>query len=288
MKARRLWVGLKDALLELTTDVSTDASKATTVVEHRKVGKTPPELLVDGITITSKTSFDNPHWAHLCGVGGYVFATDVDLTAQLEKRKGSWIDVNPARTVKGFNEAIERNYASLHVTHHNRPVAWAVLPTASRSQTMALAQRPVDNLFIVLSNDRMVQAVRSTGCLLTKDPTVVTTYAFWKPATCAGMTADAPAIIQTQAQGSRVEVIMSEPTQKRPSLTVAIEGVWTVENSSDRISVSRSDKTTTLRINTADLGGQSIRVTLSPALPKPTKPSLRASSYPLGLPHTSS
>jgi len=70
--------------------------------------------------------------------------------------------------------------------------------------------------------------------------------------------------------------------------TVAIEGVWTVENSSDRISVSRSDKTTTLRINTADLGGQSIRVTLSPALPKPTKPSLRASSYPLGLPHTSS
>lgn len=65
-------------------------------------------------------------------------------------------------------------------------------------------------------------------------------------------------------------------------------GVWTVENSSDRISVSRSDKTTTLRINTADLGGQSIRVTLSPALPKPTKPSLRASSYPLGLPHTSS
>ncbi|MES8952894.1 polysaccharide lyase beta-sandwich domain-containing protein, partial [Cutibacterium acnes] len=113
-------------------------------------------------------------------------------------------------------------------------------------------------------------------------------YAFWKPATCAGMTADAPAIIQTQAQGSRVEVIMSEPTQKRPSLTVAIEGVWTVENSSDRISVSRSDKTTTLRINTADLGGQSIRVTLSPALPKPTKPSLRASSYPLGLPHTSS
>ncbi|MES5982275.1 polysaccharide lyase 8 family protein [Cutibacterium acnes] len=288
LKARRLWVGLKDALLELTTDVSTDASKATTVVEHRKVGKTPPELLVDGITITSKTSFDNPRWAHLRGVGGYVFATDVDLTAQLEKRKGSWIDVNPARTVKGFNEAIERNYASLHVTHHNRPVAWAVLPTASRSQTMALAQRPVDNLFIVLSNDRMVQAVRSTGCLLTKDPTVVTTYAFWKPATCAGMTADAPAIIQTQAQGSRVEVIMSEPTQKRPSLTVAIEGVWTVENSSDRISVSRSDKTTTLRINTADLGGQSIRVTLSPALPKPTKPSLRASSYPLGLPHTSS
>ena len=93
---------------------------------------------------------------------------------------------------------------------------------------MALAQRPVDNLFIVLSNDRMVQAVRSTGCLLTKDPTVFTTYAFWKPATCAGMTADAPAIIQTQAQGSRVEVIMSEPTQKRPSLTVAIEGVWTV------------------------------------------------------------
>ena len=275
LTARRLWVGLKDALLELTTDVSTNASTATTVVEHRKVGEPSPELLVDGTTVISKMSFDNPRWAHLRGVGGYVFATDVDLTAQLEKRKGSWIDVNPARTVKGANEAIEHNYVSLHVTHHNRPVAWALLPTANRVQTAALAQRPADKLFTVLSNDRMVQAVRSAGCLLAKDLTVVTTYAFWEPATCAGVTADAPAIVQTQVQGSQMDVIMSEPTQRRPSLTVTIEGAWRVETSNDRVSTSQSAKTMTLHINTAGLGGQSIKVTLSPAQPNPqsTKPS---------------
>lgn len=263
LKARRLWVGLKDAMVELTTDVTTDASRAITVVEHRKVAISSTKLLVDGNRVSSATSFQNPRWAHLDGVGGYVFATDTDLSADVATRKGTWIDVNPSRKVKGADEVIERAYASLHVTHHDRPVAWALLPTASRSHTMALATRPGVEPFTVLRNDATVQAVRSAGALLTKDPTVVTTLAFWKPATCGGVAVNRPALVQTRESANQMEVVIVEPTQKRGSLTVTIEGSWKVKTADSHVDVSCENAAGTLHVDTAGLGGQSVRVTLA-------------------------
>lgn len=292
LKARRLWVGLKDAMVELTTDVTTNASRAMTVVEHRKVASPSTKLFVDGNPVSSATSFQNPRWAHLDGVGGYIFASDTDLSAEVATRKGTWIDVNPSRKVKGADEVIERTYASLHVTHHDHPVAWALIPTASRSRTITLATRPGVKPFTVLRNDATVQAVRSAGALLTKDPTVVTTLAFWKPAGCGGVTVDSPTMVQTRERENRMEVVISEPTQRKDSVTVTIDGSWRLDTSDEHVGDSRGDSAMTLHINTAGLGGQSVRVALSrpiiPAAPtpQPSKSVPGTPTRPIRLPRT--
>ncbi|GAE77857.1 hypothetical protein JCM18918_3779 [Cutibacterium acnes JCM 18918] len=49
---------------------------------------------------------------------------------------------------------------------------------------------------------------------MTKDPTVVTTLAFWKPATCGGVAVNRPALVQTRESANQMEVVIVEPTEE--------------------------------------------------------------------------
>ncbi len=84
----------------------------------------------------------------------------------------------------------------------------------------------------------------------------------------------------------------SEPTQRKDSVTVTIDGGWRLDTSDEHVGDSRGDSAMTLHINTAGLGGQSVRVALSrpiiPAAPtpQPSKSVPGTPTRPIKLPRT--
>lgn len=71
LTARRVWVGTDKNMLELVTDVRTQATQAMTVVEHRNLGENGQnKLVVNGETITDARQIEQARWAHLESVCG--------------------------------------------------------------------------------------------------------------------------------------------------------------------------------------------------------------------------
>ena len=77
------------------------------------------------------------------------------------------------------------------------------------------------------------------------------------------MAVNRPALVQTRESANQMEVVIVEPTQKRGSLTVTIEGSWKVKTADSHVDVSCENAAGTLHVDTAGLGGQSVRVTLA-------------------------
>ncbi|MEO3872662.1 polysaccharide lyase 8 family protein [Nonomuraea sp. B12E4] len=198
LQARKSWYFLDNAVVALGSGItSLDGEAIETVVENRATDAEP--YLGDG-------------WAHLAGVGGYVFDGARTL---VETRTGRWRDINAGDDTAGALDLVTRRYVTFWLDHGRRPVdesyAYIVLPNASRERTRAYrGRRPVR----VLVNTSRVQAVQ-TG------PLVAAT--FWGAAEVAGMGADAPCLVLMWRTGERVTLAVADPSWTVDEVTLTLD-----------------------------------------------------------------
>lgn len=85
----------------------------------------------------------SPAWAHVEGVGGYLFGPGTSLLAARTPRTGSWRVINPGGDTGGDTVERQRTYATLVVEHGVDPqddaYAYTLLPGASEERTRELA-----------------------------------------------------------------------------------------------------------------------------------------------------
>ncbi|SDI78381.1 polysaccharide lyase 8 family protein [Nonomuraea jiangxiensis] len=187
LRARKSWYFLDNAVVALGSGItSLDGRVIETVVENRATDAEP--YFGDG-------------WAHLPGVGGYVFD---GAHAVVETRTGRWSDINTDDDTAGARDPVTRRYVTFWFDHGRGPVdesyTYIVLPNATRERTRAYrGRRPVR----VLVNTPRVQAVR-TGSLMAAT--------FWGPAEVAGVGADAPCLVLMRRTGERVALAVADPS----------------------------------------------------------------------------
>ena len=106
-------------------------------------------------------------WAHLDGVGGYVFGQRTPLALLREDRSGRWTDMD-RRGVYEDDTLYTRRFATMWIEHGTDPTdaryAYVQLPAASRTDTELFARRGVVE---VLANTPAVQAARRRDLGLT-------------------------------------------------------------------------------------------------------------------------
>jgi hyaluronate lyase len=222
LRAKKSWFCFDEYVVALgagITRAGATASPIETVVENRNLHASGSNaLLVDGVaqpvTHNWDGQFQDPTWAHLEGVGGYVFPAGGSLKVLREARTGSWRNMH--RT--GPTTPITRRYVTMWFDHGNAPVdqsyAYLLLPGASAARTAELAADPGN--VQVLVNTNHIQAVRVPRLGLTA-------VNFWQAGSHGGITVSAPCSLMVHRHGGELKVAVSDPTHELGSLSVRLD-----------------------------------------------------------------
>ncbi|MDQ1006393.1 hyaluronate lyase [Streptomyces sp. V4I23] len=249
LRARKAWVFLDNAVIALGSAITaSDGRTVETVVENRNLHAGGVNgLLVDGVEQPRAQDwhrrFDRADWAHLDGVGGYVFPGGTALNALREERTGTWRDINTGADTGGSTTPVTRRYLTLWLDHGTSPAgagyAYVLLPGASPAATAAWsASRPVR----IAANSAAVQAVevRRDG---------LTAAHFWEAGSAAGITSDGPASVLVRRRDEGISVAVADPGRSAARVTIGLPFPVT--------SVVRADDTVTV------VPGRSPRITVA-------------------------
>ncbi|MFF1930879.1 polysaccharide lyase 8 family protein [Streptomyces sp. NPDC058228] len=222
LRAKKSWFLLDNAVIALGAGItSSDGRAVETVVENRSLGPDGTQrLLVDAARQPDgqgwTKEFDRARWAHVDGVGGYVFPDATALHALREERTGPWRAINTGADTGGSTDPVTRRYVTLWVDHGVSPTdagyAYVLLPGATAAATAVWSySRPVR----IVANDATAQAVEARRHGLTA-------VNFWGAGTAAGITASGPASVLVQRRGPELTVAVADPSRTQTSLTVEL------------------------------------------------------------------
>jgi hyaluronate lyase len=253
LRAKKSWFCVDDAILCLGAGItSTDGRSIETIIENRNLrGDGQAVWQVSGVPMPLETgtgSLSNVSWAHLEGVGGYVFPLRANLQAVREKRDGTW---NAVGSLSTNATPISRHYLTLWLDHGPNPTgagyAYVLLPNATPLATGQYAKTPG---FELLSNTETVQAVRmrQTGLILAN---------FWAAGSIEGVTVNGPCSMVLQGRSNSFEVAISDPSRTAATVQVTIDvPVKTAVRADETITVLQTAPRLVLEVKTEKSRGK--------------------------------
>ncbi|WP_129663184.1 polysaccharide lyase family 8 super-sandwich domain-containing protein [Phytoactinopolyspora endophytica] len=243
-----------DPYLYLTLTEPTETVE--TVVENRNLHADGTNTLtVDGerqpTTQGWSARFDGARWAHLEGVGGYLFPGGATLHALREERTGSWQDIG-----NGDPDPITRRYLTLWFDHGADPdaasYAYVLLPGVSAERTAEIAADPGTEI-VTNAGDAQVVRVPRLG---------VTAANFWRAGTERKITVEQPCSVMISERAGTLTVAVSDPTHLQDSLSIELEHAgyrdWTGD---DTVTVDDTQPAIRLRVDTSDADGRTHQAT---------------------------
>ena len=145
LRAHKKWHFLDDAVVALGTEISaSDGRRIETIVENRNLrADAGRRFVVDGVVQAPELGVERRHhgvqWAHLAGVGGYVFPGGADLMSLREERVGTWHAIDVGVSTEGDDVEVRRVFHTLWLDHGVSPrragYMYVLLPGASEEGT---------------------------------------------------------------------------------------------------------------------------------------------------------
>lgn len=264
-RCRRLTVATEERIIELATDIPRARNPFTTVENRLFPQDSTPELVVNGHEVKESRTVPSARWAHLEGVGGYLFLTRDAVSAHQRSRGGSATQVERPIGQIAASERVTRRWATLELAHDaGKGSAWMILPGASRLDSKKEADR------LQGRTDTFVRRNDAVGQILTVRPGV-TVAAAWRPLTVQvdpAVRVHCPhaVLLLTEITDQELSLRITEPTQERTWTRVSITGDWTITGrsgiSAASITTESQGDRTLLRARTEDQEGRSFRVRL--------------------------
>ncbi|MHA4819849.1 polysaccharide lyase family 8 super-sandwich domain-containing protein [Streptomyces aculeolatus] len=283
LSAKKSWFCLDDCVVALGAGITgtTDAS-IETVVENRNLHSAgTTALTIDGRRQPGRQGwsdrFSAPAWAHLDGVGGYVFlGNNSALQASRSTRTGSWLDINP---YLGDATTDTRRYVTLALDHGSHPsdagYAYLILPNATASRTAERSRAPG---VTVIANSATAQGIR-------QDASGLTMVNFFAAGNAGPITATGPASVVAAQRKGGLKVSVADPSRTQAMVTVTLAAGlgtrFTTSSADDGITLLASDNdATTLLVEVGGAHGASRTIDLV------TQPSAARPKQVLALPPT--
>ncbi|MFF7445381.1 MULTISPECIES: polysaccharide lyase family 8 super-sandwich domain-containing protein [unclassified Streptomyces] len=216
--AKKSWFCLDDAIVCLGAGIRcTDGTTVETTIDNRNLGPTGGHsLTVDGtikpVAHPWSETFTGARWAHIGGMGGYVFPGGAPVRALREAREGRWSDINKG----GATTVLTRRYLTLYVDHGTDPTngtyAFVLMPGATAAQTQARAAATTWLTVLANTDDQQGVSVPALG---------FTGVNFWFGGTVGTLTASAPCSVTVSERSDGTAVIcVSDPKRMNTSLTL--------------------------------------------------------------------
>lgn len=234
-----------------------------TIVENRHLHASGTNALtVDGTLRPASqgwsATFPDARWAHLEGVGGYLFPGGAELHASRAERTGSWSDISTG-TVIGDPTPITRRYLTMWFDHGSAPekatYAYALLPGATAQQTADRAEDP--GVRIVANNDELqaIQVNEAGGTLFFGN--------FWVSGDGDGLTTDAPAAVVVHRMDGKIRVAVSDPKWTASTVKVTLPYPASAVLSADPTVTVSTGNRPVVTVNVAGSAGRSHQAVLA-------------------------
>lgn len=256
LQARKSWFCLDEYVVALGAGITgTSGHPVETIVENRNLhADGTNKLVVDGSTrageLGDSATVRGARWAHMEGVGGYVFPHLTTLQVRREARTGSWRDIN----LTGPATPITRRYLTLWIDHGVDPTSasygYLVVPRASERRTAVLAFGAGVR---VVRNTAAIQGIRWRDLALTN---------FWQPGTLEGVSVDAPCSLIDRRRGNTLELGISDPTQLGSTVRVRVPSGWKPSQADEGVTVRRRWGYVEVTVDVTGAAGATHRVTL--------------------------
>ncbi|WP_020392673.1 polysaccharide lyase 8 family protein [Kribbella catacumbae] len=259
MRARKSWFCLDEYVVALGAGITGSSGyPVETVIENRNLHSDGTNALtVDDVNrvpaLGDSATVGNARWAHLDGVGGYVFPSGLALQLRREARTGSWRDVNTG----GPTTAITRRYVTMWLDHGTDPsgaaYSYLLAPGASAARTKQLSRSPG---ILVLRNTATAQAVLHPSLGLTLAN-------FWKPDRVGDLQAATPCSVIRRVRGRDMELGISDPTQLATTvrLTIMLPSLQVVK-ADPGVTTRRAGRSTEVTVDVTGAAGSTRYVTL--------------------------
>lgn len=268
LRAKKSWFCLDDSVVALGAGISGGGAEypVETVVENRNLGADgTPALTIDGdhqpLTQGWSTS-RQARWAHLDGVGGFLFDGDTTVNFLREERTGRWSDIGDLGGTAP-EDPITRRYATMWFDHGIQPdegrYSYILIPGASPAET---ADRARERQVSIVANSAEVQAVRVNRLALFAAN-------FWQAGTLAAITPSAPCSVLISGwrrpHTDSMTIAVSDPTHELASLDLRVvaPGFDSYE-ADDSVTVNNVFPAIELRIDTAGSKGATHTATFYP------------------------
>jgi hyaluronate lyase len=224
LQARKSWFCLADSIVALGAGITgTDGYPVETIVDNRNLHNGTAALQLDGGSPTDGT-YDDPRWAHLEGVAGYLFPQGGRLRVQREDRTGSWSEINIGNDTAGSTTPYTRRYAKLVLEHGTTTgsYAYVVLPNATSRRTAELAADPGMTILVNNPNVQAISAPRENLLLAN----------FWTAGAVAeagsstgvrSVASDGPASVVIGRESRTTTVAVSDPSRTVQTVRVTID-----------------------------------------------------------------
>ncbi|SEE27759.1 polysaccharide lyase 8 family protein [Ruania alba] len=269
LRAKKSWMCFKNLVVAFGAGItgSEPNHRVETVVENRNLGPDGTNALtIDGVTQPGSlgwTFSGTATWAHLQGVGGYIFPGGATLHALREERTGAWADIGNLHGTAP-TDPITRRYVTMWLDHGVQPdsagYTYILLPGATPAQT---AQRAQNMKLDTITNTSDLQAVRGAY----RDVLLANR---WSAGSIGDLTVDAGCslvVLGVEQQGaSPLTVALSDPTQELASVSVdvAISGFGSF-SADDTVTVNSLGASANFTVDTAGSLGTTHTVTFYPA-----------------------
>lgn len=269
-ECRHLTVATPHEVVELVSDIRSDLHTFTTVENRMLPEGTQASLLVDGQPIGSPVTVADARWAHVEGVGGYLFPGGGALEASTSRRVGSTRRVEQEVEDIPRGDLVAREWATLDLHHPERTHAawWVLLPAAGISETRAASSMigAQDRRIQVVRNDATAQIVRLAGATVAA---AIWTEAIVDLTASIDIRCPHPVLLAAERTSEGLVLRLTDPTQSRERSEVIVSGAWALNNvedvDPDDVAVRVENGSSRVTARTRGRGGGAFTVRLTPA-----------------------
>lgn len=163
LTARKSWFVLGDKVVFLTTNIKPQSNLAISTIENRKLTNDSYQFYINDqlvdmtkVVITDKTKSFYMTNGNIKESIGYVFLDELQTYGVIDKRQGSWYDVNEGQS----KDIVKNSFATLWSVHNQQPsqLAYVMVPNKSREDVQIAA-----NNVAVLEQTQDLQVVYDKG-----------------------------------------------------------------------------------------------------------------------------
>ncbi|WP_117213740.1 polysaccharide lyase 8 family protein [Allorhizocola rhizosphaerae] len=232
----------------------TSGFRVETLLENRKLHTSGAnKLIVNGVEWSSAQgatqTWTDAQWAHLEGVGGYIYPSPRPLTARRYERTGSFRDINET----GSTTPITRRYLTLSQEHGANPTNasyfYLVAPKATVERT---AELYTNRNVAILNNNPKIQSVRQSS-------TGITMANFWDSAggTTGNITVNWCCSVVVQEKDNRLVVSVAEPYRSGTTIRIRVAAAFSdyrLLSKDSNVTVVSTGATITLDVRPSTFG----------------------------------
>jgi len=251
LKARKSWFVMGDMIICIGNDITSKNGKMVTTGINQSFLSGPVKIkrrntLSDAV---ESQQIQNPNWIYHDN-RGYIFPKGGNIMLETKKVEGSWNWVASRYPDERMESAIFKLWIDHGANPQSKKYEYILLPNANQAKIEEIHQ---SNPYEIRNSKNLYQVVARDG-----SKAALCFFAAGKSKVNGGISVSDPCLILIQSLDDRIELSISDPTQKLESISVELNGKFTGRS----VEIDKNKSRVNVILPEGGMSGNTVQVTL--------------------------